>query len=250
MDSSNKVIHDLLLEVKPETAVHAKDACPYCTPAAAQAASGQNPDSTGGGAPDVTTITQEDLDNAVKAATAPLQQELDELRNFKAEVESTDAVRALQEQVEAKEAEKADLQQKLDAANVEINETKSQHDDLVAWLNAEASKAEQEAAIAALRDERSQKVRELEIFDETYIEENAQRFAEMDEEAFEAALVDWKTAKEAAKASKGKTGETPDPTKTQTAFTATRDDDGIVPKSQLSGVMGLRNAGVDVRGIR
>jgi hypothetical protein len=236
-----KDMHDLLLSVKPDGAVHDATACDWCSPVI-QAT--DETDRTEGGVLDV-SITQEDLDKAVAAAVASLQAEVDALRQFKAEIESTDAAKAHEAAVAAVEAEKADLQAKLDAANIEVNEWKTKHDEVTAWLAAEAEMAEKEAQIAALRDERVEAVKALQIFADDYVEENAQRYAEMTDEVFTASIADWKAIK-ATKSSDGEEQELP----TKTTFVATRDDDGKAKTSHLREVMRLRNEGVDPRRIR
>jgi chromosome segregation ATPase len=216
-----KDMHDLLLSVKPDGAVHDATACDWCSPVI-QAT--DETDRTEGGVLDV-SITQEDLDKAVAAAVASLQ--------------------AHEAAVAAVEAEKADLQAKLDAANIEVNEWKTKHDEVTAWLAAEAEMAEKEAQIAALRDERVEAVKALQIFADDYVEENAQRYAEMTDEVFTASIADWKAIK-ATKSSDGEEQELP----TKTTFVATRDDDGKAKTSHLREVMRLRNEGVDPRRIR
>ena len=233
-------MHDLLLSVKPDGAVHDATACKWCS----STVQATDTNRTEGGVLDV-SITQEDLDKAVAAAVGPLQTELEALRQFKAEVESTDAAKAAEAAIEAAKAETADVQQKLDAATIEATEAKSKLDEFVAWLNAEAEQAEKEAQIAALRDERVEAVKALEVFPDEYVEENAQRYAEMTPEVFEACVADWKAVK-AAKAEASTEEEQP----SKTAFVATRDDDGKSKKSHLAEVMRLRNQGIDPRRIR
>lgn len=231
-------MHDLLLSVKPDAAVHDATACAFC-----QATDGT--ERTEGGVLDV-SITQEDLDKAVAAAVGPLQTELEALRQFKAEIESTDAAKAAEAAIEMAKAEAAELQGKLDATTIEAAEANTKYENLVAWLAAEAEKAEQEAQIAALRDERVEAVKALKLFPDEYVEENSRRYAEMTPEVFEATMADWK----AVKATKSVEGEEEETTTVQTAFVATRDDDGKPKTSHLRDVMRLRNEGIDPRRIR
>jgi chromosome segregation ATPase len=240
-----KDMHDLLLSVKPDGAVHDATACRWCSPATAT----EHNERTGGGVLDV-SITQEDIDKAVAAAVGPLQTELDALRQFKAEVESTDAVNAAraeaQAEIEAIKAQIDELQTKLDAATIEATEAKTKYDEVVAWLDEEATKAEQEAQVAALREERVEAVKALKVFPDEYVVENADRYARMDAELFEANLADWK----AIKATKAPEGEEEEELPSTTTFVATRDDDGKPKASAMREVMSLRNAGIDLRRIR
>lgn len=235
-------MHDLLLSVKPDGAVHDATACKFC-----QATDNER---TEGGVLDV-SITQEDIDKAVAAAVAPLQTELEALRKFKAEAESTDAVNAAREEaraeVEAAQQALAEAQAKLDAATIEATEATAKYDNLVAWLTAEAERVEQEAQIAALREERVEAVKALKVFPDEYVEENAQRYAAMDAEAFEALMADWKAVKATQTSSKKEEEEELPST---TTFVATRDDDGKPKASPMREVMRLRNEGVDLRRIR
>jgi DNA repair exonuclease SbcCD ATPase subunit len=234
-------MHDLLLSVRPDGAVHDATACIWCSPVQAT----DDSDRTEGGVLDV-SITQEDLDKAVAAAVAPLQTELEALRKFKADVESTDAAKAAEQAIEEAKAEAAELQGKLDAATIAATEANTKYEDLLAWLAAEAEKAEQEAQIAALRDERVEAVKALKLFPEEYVEENAQRYAEMPAEIFEASVADWKAVKAAKATEESEDSELPK----QTTFVATRDDDGKPKASHMREVMRLRHEGIDPRRIR
>lgn len=238
---SDKALHDLLLANKPEGAVHDSDSCEFCQ----ESTSGQQVVSTQGGVPDVSTVTQEDISKAVEAAVAPLNEELDTLRKFKADVESSEAAQAQQAKIEEAETKAEELQNKLDESVIEATEAKKSYEDLVAWLEAEAEAKAEAERIEAVKAERVEKVRELNLFKDSYIEENADRYAAMSEEAFETAVADWKAAAEAKKEDEGSEEELP----TSTAFVATRDDAGETKKSHLS-VMRLRNEGHNLRKIR
>lgn len=187
-------------------------------------------------------FTQEDVNKAVADATAALKTELDELRKFKAAADSEDAAKAFQEQVESAKAEVAELQQKLDAATIEANDSKTKHEELLAWLEEEAVKAEREVELARLRDERAEAVRQLDVFPAEYIEQNAERFAAMEAEVFEAAVADWKAAAVATRGEKKDKGEELPPA---TSFTATRKEE--VSGSALKAVLDLRRQGIDPR---
>lgn len=245
MDSER--LHDLLLRCKPEETVHDPEQCILCT----TPATGQLTDHTEGGVLDVST--QEDIDKAVSAAVAPLQAEIESLRKFKAEVDATDAVEAAREEsrekIEAAEALVVELQEKLDAATIEAKDSTTKYEEVLAWLDAEANEAQRKAEIEALREERTEAVKALDLFPEDYIVENSQRYAEMPEDAFEAALADWKAVKAASEKQDDKTDQDDDE-KIVTSFTATRDEDGVGPKSNLRDVMRLRQQGIDPRRIR
>ena len=240
MDS--KVVHDLLMAVKPDDAVHDSVSCQFC-----QETSGQTVTSTDqGGVLNVSEITQTDIDRAVSEAVAPLNEELAALRKFKVDIESSEAAQAVEEKIAAAEAKAADLQEQLDAAEIKATEAQTQYEQLLAWLQEEAVKAEEAERIEALRVERVAAVKALKIFSEDYVEANAGRYAEMDEAAFESAVEDWK----AIAAARTETDDTEEETLPKsTVFTATRDDDGQ-SKSNLSLIRQFRSEGVDLRRVR
>lgn len=247
-DVDSKSLHDTLLRFRPDGAVHDSASCEFCT----THATGQLSDDTEGGVLDVST--QEDIDKAVSAAVAPLQAELEALREFKANVESTDAVNAareeLREQIEAAEKTVAELRDQLDIVSKEAEQATAKYDEVLAWLDAEAAEAQRQAEIEALKEERTEAVKALELFTDEHIDKNSQRYAEMDEESFEAAMADWKAVKAAAEKKAMASEQENDDDKVVTSFTATRDEDGKGTQSNLRDVMRLRTQGIDPRRIR
>lgn len=135
----------------------------------------------------MSTYTQEELQAAVADAVGPIQSELDEL---KASQEQAAIEARITELAEQHEAEKAELQAQLDQATAEAETSKRAHDELVAFLEEEAAKAEAEAARSARREEIKDVVSA--IFSEEYVEANIDRWASMDVEAFESLAADWK----------------------------------------------------------
>lgn len=183
--SELRVIHDRLLEVMPDGAEHNASKCSLCA-----METDPNPDharTPGGVMPE--TFTQEDLDAAVAAASSPLQQRLVELE---AQVQETEVGRAVAEAVAAKETAVIELQQQLDAAvaarttaETKLTETEQY------WADAIAA---HEAAVqlAARAQDRAAKAKELGVFNDEYIDANAERFAAMSDEDFGDRLEEWK----------------------------------------------------------
>lgn len=227
-------LHDLLLELKPEGSSHDEATCDFCLGVVNEVASAST-DSSGGSVSEK-TYTEAEF-NALAGEVADLKGKLVEL-SAAAEASNVDArIAAAKAEVEA---QVADLQSKLDAAVLEAEAVKTEKEAIVAFLEGEKTAAEEAAALLARKDERLAKVKEAASFPETYLAENADRFAAMSDEAFEAALEDWKAAGvKKAEAASG-AGEIPD----ATAMTASRSTDGSNP---LAEVLGLRFQGVDTR---
>lgn len=234
-----KDLHDALLQERPEGVEHDSLNCPMCGDVPVETASAE---STGGNVSDEKTYTEAEYAQLV-AQVSSLEAQIAELTKA-AEAEAIDARIA-----EAKadlEAQVADLQTQLDAAVLEKEAARSELDNVLSFLAAEQAAAEEAAALEARREERIAKVKEVASFPDDYLATNAERFAAMSDEAFEAALEDWKAI--APKADKA--GEEEGELLPSTAMTASRTTTNTTTdKSLLREVMSLREAGVDVRSI-
>jgi multidrug efflux pump subunit AcrA (membrane-fusion protein) len=230
-----RVIHDRLLEVIPDGAEHCKADCALCAVEATE-----DHDRTPGGVmPE--TFTQDELDAAVAAASGSLQQRLAELE---AQVQETEVGRAVTEAVAAKETAISELQQQLDAAvaarttaEAELTETKQYWSDAI---------AAQEAAVelAARAEDRTAKAKELGVFSDEYIAENAERFASMTDEDFSARIEEWQLIASKREPVGFKAAGPNIPTKT--ALVASRAD-ATKTGSHLSVLTDLRARQVDPR---
>jgi len=212
-----KQIHDLLLVSKPSEAEHNASLCPYCDESQDGSDSHVHDGTLGG---DVSTYTQDDIDNAVAAATAEIRAELETLKQEQgiAEVEAR-----LSDMTEAHEAKVAELQAQIDTAEANAEAVKTERDELVSYLDEVKTQAEAEQALAARREEVKEAVASL--FSEEHIEANLDRWAALEAEAFESALADWTAS--AAKAVKAAGEETGATEKTAAAATAmTQNSDG------------------------
>lgn len=219
-------IHDELLKSKPEKASHDADQCPLC------AAQIDGTSSPAGGEMSDKQFTQEELDAAVAEALKPIQDELKGLRAnaSKSEVEAN--IADLNSQIK-------ELQSQLDAAVLETQKAKQEKADLEAEIAAAKEAEEHAKALAARRDERLAKVGEVASFPDEYMQANADRWAAMSDEDFEAAVSDWKTI-----SVKKAEGEEVDPPR-QTAMVASREDKST--SSALRDIFDLKLRGVDPR---
>jgi DNA repair exonuclease SbcCD ATPase subunit len=239
MSSVLKDLHDALLEERPEGVEHDALSCPLCGDVPTETASAETTD-TGGNVSDEKTYTESEY-NRLAEKVSSLETQIAELSEA-AEAEAIDARIA-----EAKadlETQVADLQSKLDIAVIEAEASRTELNDVLAFLASEEAAAEEAAALEARRDERIAKVKEVASFPDDYVEANADRFVAMSDEAFEAALEDWKTI--VPKAEKSDQDELP----AVTAMVASRSTTNSNPdRGLLREVLNLREHGVDVRSI-
>jgi hypothetical protein len=212
-------LHDQLLEIRPEGAEHNSAVCPFCREAETAVATGSSVE--GGVSVSEKTHTEEEVKalvaSAVAEQTKELERQLDELKQ--SEEASEVEARIATAKAEA-EAQVAEIQAKLDAAVLEAEQAKTEHNEILTWLNEEGEKAAREAELETLTDERKAKVAEVATFPEDYMNERAPQWAEMSEEAFESLLGDYKAV--GAEKSTKKETEVPD----ATAMKATREDNG------------------------
>lgn len=203
-------LHDKMLEEMPERAQHDSAECPFCNP--------QNSHETGGNMSE--TFTKDEVQAQVAAAVADATKAIsEELEAFKASQEAAEVEARIAEAKAELEERIAALQADLDAKVIEAETAKAAHAELVALLEAEEARVAEEAAMAERRDARVAAVSEAASFSEDYIAANADRWASLDDDTFEALLADYKAVAEKASAS---TGATKIPAKT--ALVASRDE--------------------------
>lgn len=185
--------HEELLASIPDGVEHDAANCPICQPAAPATDVTLTPD---GGDMSTKTFTEEELAAAIAEALAPLQAELDASKASKTEQEIADKIA---EAVAPVEAAKAELQTALDAALVEADANKAAHADLVAFLEGEVAAADEAAAYDAVKTERLAQVEEVASFTDEHKAANADRWAKMSDEDFDAQISDWKEIASAVK---------------------------------------------------
>lgn len=179
------------------------------------------------------TFTQDEFDAAVAEAVKPLQEEL---KTFKAQASQSEVETRIAEM----ESSLKELQSKLDAAVLEAEKAKQDKEDILAKQEADRVAAEAATALAARRDERLAKVSAVATFPDEYLQSNADRFAAMSDEDFEAAIEDWKTIG-AKKVETEEAVELP----RQTAMVASREDDKS--SSAVRELFDMKLRGVDPR---
>lgn len=218
-----QALHDMFIAKMPEGASHEADDCPVCT--------GELSEIEGGS---VNTYTEEEVQE-LRTQISDLEAKVKEHAESSRESEFQAKIDEAKTELEAKVAE---LQSQLDTAVLENENAKQERDNLLAWLEEQKNAVEEAAALAARRDERIAKVREVASFPDEHIEKNADRWAKLSDEDFEAALEDWRTV--SAKKNEG--------LPTASALTASRegnsDDKG---SSVMRDVMRMRSLGVDPR---
>jgi hypothetical protein len=212
-----KALHDQMLAEKPEGASHDEAECLIC--------------SNDGGEPMGDALFTEEevkaaVDRAVAEATSSLTQKITELQQSQQSKALEDAV------VEAKaevQVEIDDLTAKLDAAVLEAQQAKEAKEALQTAWDSEKEVAEEARLFASRREDRVAKVREVECFPDDYVEQNADRFAAMSDEDFDARLEEWKALL-----------DKDEPIPKKTALTASREGNGNSNTSMLGELRNLR----------
>lgn len=236
-----RALHDQLLADQPAGTAHDTAACAFC------------PSPEPKGAPVSVTATgkvynEVELQAAITAALGDLRTELDALRQSQEAAAVEERVRtAVAEAVAPLQATLSEAQAALETAKIEAANEKARAEGLEA-ASAEAARV---AEIAGRRDARIAKVKEVANFDDAFIEANGDRWAEMEEAAFDERVAEW-----AALSKKPASAGPP----TTTALTAAVADTGRPPASaggpggrtrspNLKALGELRRSGVDVRHI-
>lgn len=239
MGSDLKVLHDRLLAEQPEGAIHDPDDCPLCD---LEDTDTINPE---GG--DVSSFTQEQLDaavaKAVADATGPLTTRISEMETAAKETEHG---KAIADALAPKEAEIADLQSRIDAAEARATKAETDLTDFKAAIEAEKTETAENAAREARKADRVKQVKDAKVFTDQYADENADRFAAMDDEEFTARMGEWKAIKGDGAGSG--TGDIPG----KTGFQASREGggNGTIPAGSMLGELNtLRGALSDPRSI-
>lgn len=223
---STKDLHDRWLAMQPQGAPHEEADCIMCQ--IVKETTSQVEDSMAD-----KTYTEEDLKKAVTEAVKPLQDRLNDL-------EGAQGIAALQSAIDEAikpHADKvAELQKDLDVKVAEAEASKKELEDVNAYLKAEDENAKAEAEKEGRKADRIAKVKANASYKDEYINEQADRWTEMDDAAFEGFLADLKSA-----GVKGTPASQVPDTKLQQGEHA--NDDGEKPK--LASILELRRAGVN-----
>jgi hypothetical protein len=240
MDKGLKAMHDLLLEHAPDGVAHTP--CLLCDESVVT-------EQPGRGEMAEKSYTQEDLEAQVAAAvakaTGPLEAQLNEL---KASKDQQEGQQAQTEAIAAKDTEIAELQSKLDTAVLEASKSAEDKTAIEAFWTKAVEDAEQAQALETRKGERITKLKEVVSFPETYLDENADRFAAMSDEDFAARLDEY-----AQVASKTEGDEKDKKVETEgkpaaTALKASRQTQSTA--SAVAGLSALREARVNTHAFR
>lgn len=240
--------HDEILSNKPESmsdedfasyVEEHKEDCPFCNDKLIA-----SDDPKEGGDMDK-TFTQEELDAAVSAAVAPVQAELDSLKESAAKDEVDSRVAEVQAESDTKIA---DLQAQLDTSVLEATNAKQELADLVSYLEAEKESAELAELYEAIKAERSQLIKEVANFPEEYFNENIDLWCSKDEAEFASLVESWKLASVKAETDEEEEFSKNDVSQ-ETAMNNTRKNDtaGSVVTTDLENLFGARRAGINIR---
>lgn len=201
-------LHDELLAAKPEGARHDVDICSFCVDKATQIAPAPSgpeatptaPEDTEGGtttamSDEIKTISVEThealLEKALREATSATEQALaskiEENTKLAAEVAS------LTETKTTLETDNARLNKELDTAQVSLKATA----DEVASMKAEKAAEDLAAQKAEIASKRAEQVKSLGLFEENFIAEKAEKWADLAEEQWAERVEEWSSARKA-----------------------------------------------------
>jgi hypothetical protein len=221
VSAAEQLMHDVLLTAVSHES-HPAD-CPFCAAAAHDE--------------EAPVATDDDIKAAVDKATADAAAEITDL---KAKLANHDRA--------ATEAAVAELQTKLDEAVAARKSAEEQLTAVTAYLEAEHAKAAEAAAAAARRDERVEAVRATAVFPDSYVDDNADRWARLAEDAWTTQLGEY----QAIAASRPAPSDTPvvdhKPPPAPSPVTAAADT-GTDPRTAVADVLALRTSGIDLRQI-
>lgn len=233
----------MLLGWQPEGASHDADSCDFCNMSNEEASAASNEPASGGSAVSEKTYTEGEY-NALQAQVEDLEGKVAELT---ASTEASQVDAAVAAATSDLEAQVADLQSKLDGAVLEASTAASKYDEVVSYIEAIATEQAAAEEAAARKDARVAAVKEVASFPDSYLEENADRFAAMSDEQFEITLDGFKAQQEALAAAAASTSTSSgDEIPAATAMTAARTNEGSANPFE---VMHLRGIGVDPRTI-
>ena len=217
-------LHDLMLSFKPSGVEHPSD-CPLCA-----VEDGATADTEGGVMSDP-TYTQEELDAAVAAAVKEIQ----------ARLEMSETQESFAKEKEALEARIEELQVQLDKAVLETEQAKTDGESVLAFLTQAKADEEEAEQKEAKKNDRKEKMKKY-AFQDEYVEANAERWAAMSDEQFDAYLADLESS--GARKSED-TESTEEEIPAETAMTATAADTKKANSGLLQEVLSMKLRGID-----
>jgi hypothetical protein len=236
-----KAVHDLLVDMKPDGVSHS---CPMCA--------SEEP----GGPVTTKTYTEDEVQAMVTAAVTKATSDLAaEIASMKESATAGEIDTKIAEATKPINERVAELESQLEAKTVEAETAKAEAEGIKSWLQ---EQADADAATAA-RDERKaarlQQVKDAELnLKDEFLEAQADRWADLSDEAFADALQAMVDSAAAVKASLGGKVVLPaDPAVKRTPITASDNGgptpDGRKASSDLSAVFAMRGQGQSVRSV-
>ena len=231
METAEKVkMHDVLLASMPDGAKHDSDICPICVDKATELDSSTSrippavsggPDvsdhqshqtSTEGGTPN--TMSENANNISQETHTALLQKAVSDATSVteKALETAQEEAKGLASKVEKLEADNAGLKADNDRLNKELDTAQvslKAATDEVASLKDDIAAKDEAAQKAEIASKRADQIRNLGLFDDTYVAEKASSWADVAEEDWAERVTEWQKLKPAkVKAEGEKTTET------------------------------------------
>lgn len=224
MDPRVRELHDEALALMPEGAEHDESDCPIC----ASETAGEDHDTAqadhqegkmSGTTTDALSKETHDalLRQAVEDATAALSRENESL---------TEQVEALTEERDEAQSQVTELKGETERLNGELDSAQvalTTAEERASELEAEITKRDEQARLREIADERAKQVRNLGLFAEDDIDEKAQRWASLDDEAWSERVEEWRAIKGASGDEQAQTTTT---TSTETASAITGTSEG------------------------
>lgn len=222
-----RMLHDLLVSMQPEGAVHDEASCPVCI--TDQEAKVGDPKS----------YTEDELQAKITAAIAEAVAAKDaELNEIKAARASDEVASAVAEATAELATKSEALQAELDEAVRDAKASKDELDNVVAYLADVQSQGEREA----LAEERLTAIKATQVYPDAYVDTHPDRWVDMSSEDFDAEIAVLQASAEARGVEPVST-----PVPERTAMTATAATDTAKSKrSPVSEVIHLRRDGVNV----
>lgn len=143
----------------------------------------------------MTDISQEAHDALLKTAVADAVAATEKALGTKTEEAATATARVaeLEKELEAEKAESTRLNKELDEAQVKLTAA----NDKAADLEKAAKEAEEAKAVAEVASKRTDQVKNLKLFPDEYVAEQASKWAQLDDTAWDERLQEWAKLKPA-----------------------------------------------------
>lgn len=198
-------MHDDLLASKPEGASHNGDICPFCVEQATEIKS-TVPEPSRSGGPDVsesqpipehggrdtnpmTDMTKETHEALQAKAVADAVAATEQALATKTEEASAATARADKAEAElaTAQADNARLNGELDTAQVSLKTAT----DKVTQLESDIATKDEAAAKAEIASKRAEQVKNLKLYDDTYVAERAEAWADLSDDDWASRLDEW-----------------------------------------------------------